>query len=65
MRPYKAVININFQIFPVDVTGEASGQTLSRHELKSANIIPFTISVKGSTKEECIEALRSKLESFK
>lgn len=65
MKPYKAVININFQVFPVDVTGEASGQALSRHELRDANVRSFVLSVKGSTKEECLEALRIKLESFK
>ena len=65
MNPYKAVININFSVFPVDATGEANGQLLSHRELREANIRPFVLSVKGSTKEECIEALRVKLESFK
>ncbi len=65
MKPHKAIININFQVFPIDVTGEANGFCLSRKELKEANVRPKTIEVKGNTKEECLEALRQKLELLK
>lgn len=65
MKPHKAIININFSVFPVEVTGEASGQLLPTRELREANVRPFTLEVKGATKEECLSALKAKLESFK
>jgi len=65
MKPHKAIININFQVFPIDVTGEANGFSLSRKQLRDANVRPKTIEVKGNTQEECLEALRQKLESLK
>ena len=43
MKPHKAIININFSVFPVEVTGEASGQLLSTQELRNANVRPFTV----------------------
>ncbi len=65
MKPHKAVININFSVFPVEVTGEASGQLLPTRELREAGVRPFTLEVKGTTKEECLAALKTKLESLK
>lgn len=65
MKPYKAIINVNFSVFPVDVTGEASGQLLSRKELRESNLHPFVIEVKGETKEECLSSLTKKLERLK
>lgn len=65
MKPHKAVININFAVYPIDPTGEVNGRGLSRKQLRDANVRPRIVEVKGTTEEECLTALREKLESFK
>jgi hypothetical protein len=60
--PHKAIINISFAIYPVDATGELSGQTVHRTQLNRDGLKHRTLDVKGNTYEECIIALREILD---
>jgi hypothetical protein len=65
MKPHKAIININFAVYPIDPTGEINGRSLSRKQIRDANVRPKIIEIKGTTEEECLTLLKEKLESFK
>lgn len=59
--PYTAIINVSVSVYPVDPTGELSGRMVNRATLKESGIKHKIIKVNGNSYEECVEALREKL----
>lgn len=63
-RAHKAIINISFSIYPVNHLGEIEGQTISRKELGAANLKSKIVTVQGGSYEECVSALKEKIDGF-
>lgn len=62
--PHKAIINISFTIYPVDATGELSGQSVHRSQLNKDGLKHKLIDVKGNTYDECVIALKEVMEKI-
>ena len=61
-RPHKAIINIAFSIYPVDITGELSGESVHRNVLQASGLKHRILDVKGNTYEECVQALKDTID---
>lgn len=59
--PHKAIINIQFSIYPVSATGEL-GQCINRAQLNKSELKHKMMSVSGNSYEECVVALKDLLE---
>ena len=63
-RPYKAIVNISFSIYPVEPTGELSGHCVNRFQLKDSGLKHKTLEVSGRTYQECVDALKETMEKM-
>jgi hypothetical protein len=61
-RPYKAIINISFSIYPVDATGELSGHCVHRAQLKESGLKHKILEVSGKTYQECVDSLKQTMD---
>ena len=64
-KPYTAIINISVKIYPIDPTGEINGINISNRELQKSGIKNKIIQICKPSYEECINAVKEKLEELK
>ena len=66
IKPHTAIISIQLEVHSLLDTGECSGKVVSQDILKEHGINDaFLTIVSGSTMENCLQKLKTKLEKIK
>lgn len=63
-KPYTAIINVSVSVYPVDPTGELSGRIVDKNTLREHGIKSKLIKINGNSYDECVLALKEKLDGI-